>query len=113
MRAVTNRVRHVKKHEKNPDYKAFRHLYKHLSYNSLHYDLKKKVGDPRSKYYRHTYFVVDMDDDLRMEDNTEILNENNELVELHAVNVENDLQSFERTSCGMFPDPSIFAAFKQ
>jgi hypothetical protein len=60
MRAVQNRARHVRKHEKNPDYEVMRHLYKvlvegghklkinpkHLSYNSLHYDLKKKVGDP-------------------------------------------------------------------
>jgi aspartyl/asparaginyl beta-hydroxylase (cupin superfamily) len=30
MFAVQNRAKHVKKHEKNPDYKAFRHLYKIL-----------------------------------------------------------------------------------
>jgi hypothetical protein len=55
MHAAQNWARHVKKHEKNPDYKAFRHLNKilvehghklkikpkHLSYNSLHYNLKK------------------------------------------------------------------------
>jgi hypothetical protein len=48
---------------------------KHLSYNSLHYDLKKKVGDPRSKWHRYTYFAADMDDDPKTEDNTGILNE--------------------------------------
>jgi hypothetical protein len=118
--AVQNRARNVKKHEKNPDYESFRHLYKilmegghklkinpkHLSYNSLHYDLKKKVGDPK-------YFAVNMDDDPRTEDNTGILNENNELVELDGVNVENNLQSFGKTARTMFPDPSVYAAFKQ
>jgi hypothetical protein len=116
----------VKKHEKNPDYEAMKHLYKilvegghklkinpkHLSYNSLHYDLKKKVGGPRSKWHRHTYFAADMDDDRKTEDNTGILNEYNELVELDGVSAENDLQSFERTAHAMFPDPSVYAAFK-
>jgi hypothetical protein len=126
MRAVQNRVRHVKKHEKNPDYKAFRHLYKilvegghklkinpkHLPFNSLHHDLKGKVGDPRSKYHRNTYFAANMDDDLQTEDNTGILNEYNELIELDGVSVENDLQSLERTAHAMFPEPSVYAAFK-
>jgi hypothetical protein len=63
MHAVQNQTRHVRKFEKNPDYEVMRHLYKilvegghnlkinpkHLSYNFLHYDLKGKVGDPRSK----------------------------------------------------------------
>jgi hypothetical protein len=125
MRAVQNQARHVKKHEKNSDYEAMRHLYKilvegghklkinpkHLSYNSNH-DLKGKVGDPRSKYHRYTYFAANMDDYLRTEDNTGILDENNELVKLDGVNVVNDLQSFDRTAHAMFPDPSIYAAFK-
>jgi hypothetical protein len=89
MRAVQIRARHVKKVEKNPDYEAMRHLYKilvegghklksnqkHLSYNSLHYDWTGKVGDPRSKYHRNTYFAANMDNDYRMEDNTGVLNE--------------------------------------
>jgi ribosomal protein S15P/S13E len=126
MRVMQNLAKHVKKHEKNPDYEVMRHLYKvlvegghklkinpkHLSYNSLHYDLKKKVGDPRSNWHRHTYFAADMDDDPHTEDNTGILNEYNELVELDGVSAENDLQSFERTAHAMFPDPSIYAAFK-
>jgi hypothetical protein len=116
----------VRKHEKNPDYEAMKHLYKilvegghklkfnpkHLSYNSLYYDLHKKVGDPRSKYHRNTYFAADMDDDDRTEDNTGILNENNELIELDGVSVENDVQNFERTAHAMFPDPSMYSAFK-
>jgi hypothetical protein len=85
---------------------------KHLSYNSLHYHLKDKVGDPRNKYHRNTYFAANMDDDDRTEDNTGILNENNELMELDGVGVENDLQNFERTAHVMFPDPSVYAAFK-
>jgi hypothetical protein len=126
MRAVQNRARHVMKHEKNPDYEMMRHPYKvlvegghklkinpkHLSYNFLHYDLRKKVGDPRSKRHRHTYFAVNMDDDDRTEDNTGVLNEYNELVELDGVSAENDLQSFERTAHAMFPDPSVYATFK-
>jgi hypothetical protein len=125
MRAVQNRARHVRKVEKNPDYEAMRHLYKilvegghklkinpkYLSYNSLHHDLKEKVGDPRSKWHRNTYFGANMDDDDRTEDNTGILNENNELIEQDGVSIKNDLQSFERTSCAMFPDPSVYEAF--
>jgi hypothetical protein len=108
MRAVQNRERHVRKHEKNPDYEVMRHLYKvlvegghklkinpkHLSYNSLHYDLKKKVEDPKSKWHRHTYFAADMDDDPKTEDNMGILNEYNELGELDGVSAENDVQNF-------------------
>jgi hypothetical protein len=125
MRAVQNRGRYVRKHEKNPDYEAMKHLYKrlvegghklkfnpkHLSYNSLHYNLKGKVGDPRSKYHRNTYFAANMDDDDRTEDNTGILDENNELIELDWVSVKNDLQNFERTAHAMFPDPSVYTAF--
>jgi hypothetical protein len=53
-----------------------------------------------------------MDDDPHTEDKTGILNEYNELVELDGVSAENDLQSFERTAHAMFPDPSIYVAFK-
>jgi hypothetical protein len=127
MRAVQNRARYVKKYEKNPDYEVMRHLYKelvegghklkinpkYLSYNSLHYDLKKKVGDPRSKWHRHTYFAADTDYNPRTEDNTGVLNEYNELVELDGVSAENNLQNFERTSNAMFQDPTVYAAFKQ
>jgi hypothetical protein len=52
-----------------------------------------------------------MDDNDRTEDNTGILNENNELIELDGENVKNDLQNFERTAHAMFPDPSVYAAF--
>jgi hypothetical protein len=34
------------------------------------------------------------------------------LIELDGVSVENDLQSFESTAHVMFPDPSVYAAFK-
>jgi hypothetical protein len=64
--------------------------------------LKEKVGDPRSKWHRHSYFAADMDDNTLTEDNTGILNEYNELVELDGVSAENDLQSFERTAHAMF-----------
>jgi hypothetical protein len=70
------------------------------------------VEDPRSKWHSHTYFAADMDDDPKTEDNTGILNEYNELVELDGVSAENDLQSFERTAHEMFPDSSVYAAFK-
>jgi hypothetical protein len=127
MRGVQNQAKHVKKYEKNLDYEAFGYLYKilvegrhklkinpkYLSYNSLHYDLKKKVGDSRSKYHRHTYFAADMDCNPKTEDNTGILNENNELVELDMVNMGNDLQNFERTARAIFPDLPVYAAFKQ
>jgi hypothetical protein len=75
-----------------------------LSYNSLHYDLKGKEEDPRSKWHRHThtYFAADMDDDPHTEDNTWILNEMNEFVELDVVSVENNLQSFERMGRATF-----------
>jgi hypothetical protein len=53
-----------------------------------------------------------MDDDPNTEDNTGILNENNELVELDGVSAENDLQSFERTYRAMFPDPTVYVPFK-
>jgi hypothetical protein len=33
-------------------------------------------------------------------------------VELDAVSVLNDRQSFERTASAMFPDPAIYTAFK-
>jgi hypothetical protein len=68
------------------------------------------VGDPRSKYHRHTYFAANLNDDPKTEDNPGILNENNELVELHAVSVKKDIQIFERTARAMFPDPTIFVA---
>jgi hypothetical protein len=87
MGAMRNRATHVLKHEKNPDYEVMRHLYKvivegghklkitpkHLSCNSLHHDMRKKVGDPISKWNTHTYFTADLDDDPKTEDNTGIL----------------------------------------
>jgi hypothetical protein len=79
-----------------------------LSYNSLHYDLKKKVGDPRSKYRRNTYFAANMDDDDKTEDNTGILDKNNELVELDGVSVKNDLQSFERFTYALCSNSHFF-----
>jgi hypothetical protein len=63
MRTVQNRARHIPKCDVNYDYDAYTQLYKvlvegrhnlkinlkYLSYNSLHHDLKDKVGDPNSK----------------------------------------------------------------
>jgi hypothetical protein len=126
MRAIENRVRHAPRHEQNYDYNAFRDLYKviveggpklkinpkHLSYNSLHHDLKDKVGNPNSKWFGHTYCAADLHDDPHTEDNTGILDRYKRLVELHAVSVLNDMQSFERTGRALFPDPAIYAAFK-
>jgi hypothetical protein len=71
---------------------------KHLSYNSLHYDLKDKVGNPKSKWFGHTYFAADLDDNPHTEDNTGILDRYKNLVELDAVSVLNDMQSLERTA---------------
>jgi hypothetical protein len=126
MRAVENRVRNVPRHEQNYDYNAFRNLYKvivegghklkinpkHLSYNSLHHDLKDKVGNPNSKWFVHRYFAADLDDDPHTEDNTGILDRYKRLVELDAVSVLNDMQSFEKTARALFPDPAVYAAFK-
>jgi hypothetical protein len=126
MWVVQNRARHVPKHETNYDYNAFKDLYKvivegghklkinpkHLSYNSLHHDMRKKVIDPKSKYFGYTYFAADLDDNPQTEDNTGILDRYKRLVELDAVSVLNDMQSFERTARALFPDPAIYAAFK-
>jgi hypothetical protein len=87
MRAVQNRATHLPKHEEIYDYNAFRDLYKvivegghklkinlkHLSYNRLHHDMRKKVIDPKSKCFEYTYFVADLDDNPQTEDNTGIL----------------------------------------
>jgi hypothetical protein len=126
MWAVQNRARHVPKHEQNYDYNAFKDLYKvivegghklkinqkHLSYNSLHYDMRKNVIDPKSKYFGYTYFAADLDDNPQTEDNTGILDRYKRLVELDGVSVLNDMQSFEKTARALFPDPAIYAVFK-
>jgi hypothetical protein len=74
--------------------------------------LKDKVGNPKSKWFGHTYFPADLDNDPHTEDNTGILDRYKRLVELDAVSVLNDMQSFERTARALFPDPGIYAAFK-
>jgi hypothetical protein len=85
---------------------------KHLSYNSLNHYLKDKVGNPNSKWFWHTYFAADLDENPQIEDYTGILDRYNLLVELNAVSVLNDMQSFERTARAMFQDPAIYAEFK-
>jgi hypothetical protein len=126
MLAVQNRARHVPKHEQNYDYNAFRDLYKvivegghklkinpkHLSYNSLHHDLKDKAGNPNSMWFGHTYFAADLDNNPHTKNNTGILDRYKRLMELNAVSMLNDMQSFERTARALFPDPVIYAAFK-
>jgi hypothetical protein len=126
MYAVQNLARHIPKHQTNYDNNAFRELYKvivegghklkinskHLSYRSLHHDLKDKVGNPNSKCFGYTYCAVDMDDNLQTEDNTGIIDRYTCLVELDVVSVLNDMQSFERTARALFPDPPKYAAFK-
>jgi hypothetical protein len=64
---------------------------KHLSYNSLHHDLKDKVGNPKSKWFGHTYFAAELNDNPQTEDNTGILDRYKRLVELDAVSVLNDI----------------------
>jgi UDP-N-acetylmuramyl tripeptide synthase len=53
-----------------------------------------------------------LDNNPHTEDNTGILDRYKRLVELDAVIVLNDMQSFERTARALFPDPAIYAAFK-
>jgi hypothetical protein len=74
--------------------------------------LKDKLIDTNSKLFGHTYFAGDLDDNPHTEDNTGILDRYRRLVELDAVSVLNDMKSFERTVCVIFPDSMIYVAFK-
>jgi hypothetical protein len=53
--------------------------------------LKDKVGNPKSKWFGHTYFAADLDNDPHTEDNTGILDQYKRLVELDEVSVLNDM----------------------
>jgi hypothetical protein len=53
-----------------------------------------------------------LDNNPHTEDNTGILDRYKRLVELDAVIVLNDMQSFERMARALFPDPAIYTAFK-